>query len=151
MSLFVFGNGFQVSIVGYVTWWLMGKSHLPLMRTSESQPCMPSRVNAQQVEGVPSPDNMTHLQLDARFLGVFFFEAVGHAFTERGRSLWRQGAICAVMTVQPPKGRLRLYGGRSGVLPFIGHVAPWGRTNWWPQRAPCFVHGAHKDIMVACV
>lgn len=33
-----------------------------------------------------------------------------------------------------------------GVPLFIGHVTPWGRTNWWPQRAPCFVPAAHKDI-----
>lgn len=36
----------------------------------------------------------------------------------------------------------------SGVPLFIGHVTPWGRTNWCPphKRAPCFVPGAHKDI-----
>lgn len=37
-----------------------------------------------------------------------------------------------------------------GVPLFIGHVTPWGRTNWCPppppKRAPCFVLNAHKDI-----
>lgn len=24
----------------------------------------------------------------------------------------------------------------SGVPLFIGHVTPWGRTNWWPPKEP---------------
>lgn len=47
------------------------------------------------------------------------------------------------------KGRLRLYAWTVwGFLLFIGHVTPWGRTNWWPQTAPCFVPAAHKGIGV---
>lgn len=72
MSLFVFGNGFQVTIAVYVTWWLMGKIHLRRMPTSESHPCKPSRMST--VECVPSPDSMTHVQLDARFFKHFFTE-----------------------------------------------------------------------------
>jgi len=35
-----------------------------------------------------------------------------------------------------------------GVPLFIDHVTPWGRTNWWPHRAPCFVPIVHKGIRV---
>lgn len=66
-----FGNGFQVAIVVYVTWWLMGKIHLlltpPSPFCSKSHPCTPSRMNTQWEEQVPSysPDKVTHWHPDA--------------------------------------------------------------------------------------
>lgn len=67
-----FGNGFQVAIVVYVTWWLMGKIHL-LLTPPASPPkatlVCPSRMNTQWEEQVPSysPDKVTHWHPDARF------------------------------------------------------------------------------------
>lgn len=96
-----FGNGFQVAIVAYVTWWLMGKIHLLLIPPqplpwAQSQPCMPSKMNTQREEQVPSysPDKVTHWHPDARF-----FEPAGRAFKSSRRPLWKQGWICVAMTV----------------------------------------------------
>lgn len=64
-----FGNGFQVGIVAYVTWWLMGKIHLLLTPPSppKRHPCVPCGVNTQWVPS-HSSDKVTRWHPDARFL-----------------------------------------------------------------------------------
>lgn len=84
-------------------------------------------------------------QSDSLASGCSFFGPAGRAFKSR-RPFWKQDWICVAMT---PKGKAEIICvDGSGVPLFIGHVTPWGRTNWWPQRAPCFVPAAHKGIGV---
>lgn len=77
-----FGNRFQVAIVIYVTWWLMGKIHLlwspPTTPPTPSPPkVFPSWMNTQREERVPSYSHhkVTHWHPDAHF-----FQPAGCAF-----------------------------------------------------------------------
>ena len=144
-----FGNGFQVAIVAYVTRWLMGKIHLlltppPLLPPQTILVWLPRWTHSER-EQVPShpPDKVTHWRPGA------LFGPAGRAFKSRRSTFCKQGWICVAMTAQPPKEKAEIICVDGlGVPLFIGHVTPWGRTNWWPQRAPCFVPAAHKDIGV---
>lgn len=86
-------------------------------------------------------DKVTHWCPDARF----FLDQWAVPLNQE-EPCWKQGWICVAMTLNWEAEIICVDG--FGVSLFIGHVTPWGRTNWWPQRALCFVPTAHKSIRV---
>lgn len=88
-----FGNGFQVAIVVYVTWWLMGKIHLLLTPLSFSlqKPSLYVFQDEHIVRGTSSI--LFSWQSDSLASGCFF-GPTGRALKSRSRPLWKQGWIC---------------------------------------------------------
>lgn len=134
------GNGFQVAIVSYVTWWLMGKIYLLLLHLSSlSKPPLYTH----RVKNKSHPILLTKWLTGFRMHPFFFFDQ--RAFKSRG-PFYKQGWICATMTW---KEKLSLYAWT--VWGFFHSLAmlPHGEgLIGGPKELPVLSPKAHKDIRV---
>lgn len=85
-------------------------------------------MNALQEERVPTcfPGEMAHWLLDVHLAGA--------AVCAWKPKVSDNEAVCVCVAMTVVAGIICVDG--LGVPLFIGHVTPWGRTNWWPLFCP---------------